>query len=89
MVFLCSGMLYAYRVFTGVSLRPTRIHNLTLDAALINSVINNLSNCINAVEPVIAEAVLVLRSSSQSDKESEHVTLKDLEAKHISDLINQ
>lgn len=67
----------------------TRSLNRTIDAALIDSVIHNLPNCINAAEPAVTEAVQVARVAPKTAGESEQVTLKDLEAKHISELLDQ
>ena len=68
----------------------TRSHNRAIDASLISSVFNNLPNCISAevtalVEPSQSKAPLVPANSDSG----EQVTLKDLEAQHISELLNQ
>ncbi len=68
----------------------TRSHNRAIDASLISSVFNNLPNCISAqatslVEPSQSKATPVTANSDSG----EQVTLKDLEAQHISELLNQ
>lgn len=67
----------------------TRSHNRRIDAALIDSVINNLPHCINA--DTSANSVV-----NQPDPEKVPAaetngskTLKDIEAQHIKDLLDQ
>ena len=67
----------------------TRSHNLSIDAALIDNVINNLPNCVNADEAMSREPVPVASEKPLPVETNEQVTLKDLEAKHISDLLDQ
>lgn len=67
----------------------TRSHNRRIDAALIDSVINNLPNCINSdasanivVNQLAPEKVPAAETNGSK-------TLKDIEAQHIKDLLDQ
>jgi len=66
----------------------TRSHNRNIDAALIDNVIHNLPNCVGYHETVsnIAEHAAVAASPA---KKAEQLSLKDLEAQHITELLDQ
>ena len=67
----------------------TRSHNLGIDAALIDSVINNLPNCVGLDETVSNVAGHVAIATPSPVKAPEQVTLKSLEAQHISELLDK
>jgi two-component system response regulator AtoC len=67
----------------------TRSHNRSIDAALIDNVINNLPNCHKLDEPADREPGHAVQSASLPVDTGETSTLKDLEAQHISDLLDQ
>ena len=67
----------------------TRSHNRRIDATLIDSVIKNLPNCINSdtsaniiVNQLVPEKVTAAETNVSK-------TLKDIEAQHIKDLLDQ
>ena len=66
----------------------TRSQTRAIDAALIKSVINNLPNCIKAEEATLVEATHA-RVSPVPAGSADKVTLKDLEAQHIGDLLDK
>lgn len=66
----------------------TRSHDRSIDAALISSVINNLPNCVSAKETVlVAPSYSEVKPAAKGP--GEQVTLKDLEAQHISELLEK
>ena len=64
----------------------TRSHNRRIDAALIDSVINNLPHCI---DPDGVDSHDIHHAASASAGVTEQITLKDIEAQHINDLLDQ
>ena len=67
--------------------------NRKIDAALVESVINNLPHCNELLESAISEmnhGVSTATLSADSAKQSkEPLTLKDIEAQHVKDLLDQ
>jgi len=67
----------------------TRSHDRSINAALIDSVINNLPNCINpdvVADDQFSRAAQVTPPPAGA---GEQVTLKDIEAQHISELLDK
>jgi two-component system response regulator AtoC len=69
----------------------TRSHNLSIDAALINNVINNLPHCHRPEVAATHEMSQMAMDTPQPPPAdiAEKATLKDLEAQHIKDLLDQ
>jgi two-component system response regulator AtoC len=70
----------------------TRSHDRRIDAALIDNVINNLPHCMNLDDTAGNETSHVVDASSPAGtvgRDDKLVTLKDLEAQHITELLDQ
>ena len=67
----------------------TRSHNRRIDAALIDSVINNLPHCTDSDETAGIKTKLVVHATVPAADTAGQVTLKDIEAQHIKDLLDQ
>lgn len=71
----------------------TRSHDRRIDAALIDSVLKNLPNCMKQEDVAGVETNhLVVTASSPggtTEHDDRHVTLKDIEAQHITELLEQ
>lgn len=67
----------------------TRSHNRRIDAALIDSVINNLPHCTDSDETAGIKTKLVVHATVSAADTAGQVTLKDIEAQHIKDLLDQ
>lgn len=71
----------------------TRSHDGRINAALIENVINNLPNCMTAdehehIDTMSAKPLAQVTENSATQNES-RATLKDIEAQHIKDLLDQ
>ena len=71
----------------------TRSHDRRIDAALIDSVLNNLPNCMKQEDLAGNETghsdAAALSSAGTARHDDKLVTLKDLEAQHITELLDQ
>ena len=67
----------------------TRSHNRSIDATLIDNVIHNLPNCVGQDETVSVIAGHAAVAVSSPAKAAERLSLKDLEAQHITELLDQ
>ena len=64
----------------------TRSHNRRIDATLIDNVINNLPHCIDP-DGVVSNDMSHTKAIPVTP--TEQITLKDIEAQHINDLLDK
>ena len=67
----------------------TRSHNRRIDAALIDSVINNLPHCVNSEVSASIDFSRAVPEKLPAVETNRQKTLKDIEAQHIKDLLDQ